>query len=176
MDIDRAGRPTPILDELIANAWPAQIDVEHEGWRFRWNSGVSRRANSVLAIGSNELVPELVAEAEAFYRRRGCPPRFQVSTASAPDRLAEYLASRGYIPEAQTLVERAATDEVIKRTGAGSWEICATDRPTDEWFHSRSWRTMTARGGCTKGPVLLSITSTATSRPDSQGRLMVNGG
>jgi ribosomal protein S18 acetylase RimI-like enzyme len=137
--------PTPILDELIANAWPAQIDVEHEGWRFRWTSGVSRRANSVLAVGSDELVPELVAEAEEFYRRRDCPPRFQVSTASAPDRLAAYLAARGYIAEAPTLVERAATDEVIDRTGAGAWEICATDRPSDDWFDAY-WAMESSRG------------------------------
>ena len=137
--------PTPLLDELIASAWPAQIEVEREGWRFRWTSGVTRHANSVLAVGSDDLVPDLVAEAEEFYRARRSPPRFQVSTASAPDRLAPYLRSRGYTSEARTLVERATTDEVLDRTGTGSWAMRVTDSPTDDWFDTY-WAVESSRG------------------------------
>ena len=105
----------------------------------------ARRANSVLAVGSDDLVPDLVAEAEEFHRARRSPPRFQVSTASAPDRLAPYLRSRGYTSEARTLVERATTDEVLDQTGTGSWAMRVTDSPTDDWFDTY-WAVESSRG------------------------------
>jgi hypothetical protein len=38
------------IEALAANAIPAAIVQELDGWRLRFNYGVTRRANSVLAI------------------------------------------------------------------------------------------------------------------------------
>jgi hypothetical protein len=61
---------------------------------------MTRRAKSVLASGAEDRIPELVAESEKLYRRRGAIPAFQVSTASAPSSLADYLTNRGYLTTA----------------------------------------------------------------------------
>jgi hypothetical protein len=42
------------IEELAANAVPPAIAQELDGWRLRCNSGVTRRANSVLAARHGE--------------------------------------------------------------------------------------------------------------------------
>lgn len=125
------------LDELMANAWPPLVVERRSGWRFRWTKGLSRRANSVLAVGADERTPQLVAEAEHFYAAHNASPRFQVSTASAPKTLASYLDGRGYERSGLTYVEQAPTADVFSRTRstqADAFQFVVTDRPTDEWF------------------------------------------
>src|ERR1700722_13104649 len=126
--------PMPEVDELMANAWPPAEESRHRAWRYRWTFGVTRRGNSVLPIGADEHLPELVAEGEDFYRRRGAVPRFLVSAASAPSSLAEYLLERHYVADALTFVALASTKEVILSTSDNGWAAQATGRPTDAWF------------------------------------------
>lgn len=134
----------PLLDELMANAWRPLTEEAHGGWRYRWSHGVTRRANSVLAVGTTEAVEDLVARAEDFYGQRGAPTLVQVSTASAPRGLAAYLQSRGYRSTARTLVEEATTAAVIEQTKSRfDIEISAT--PTDEWFDTY-WSVESTRG------------------------------
>ena len=38
-----------LVDELAANAWAAHTNQIVDGWRLRWNDGVTGRANSVWA-------------------------------------------------------------------------------------------------------------------------------
>ena len=94
-----------ILDELMANAWPPVVVEDHAGWRFRWAQGVTRRANSVLAVGADDSVPALVAKAERFYERRRATTTFLVSAASAPPSLVDHLARHGYESSARTTFE-----------------------------------------------------------------------
>lgn len=77
-----------LLDELMANAWRPLTEEVRGGWRFRWTQGVTRRANSVLAIGTAEPAEDLVAHAEDFYGQRDATTLVQVTTASAPRGLA----------------------------------------------------------------------------------------
>jgi ribosomal protein S18 acetylase RimI-like enzyme len=135
----------PLLDELMANAWPPVVVELRHGWRFRWALGVTRRANSVLAVGSDGDLAELISEAEAFYGGLGAPTLIQVTTASASPNLVPCLEERGYRPTARTFVERAATDDVLDRTRAGSFEIETTEAPTDEWFETY-WSVESTRG------------------------------
>lgn len=123
-----------LLDELMANAWPAEITEYAENWRLRWTRGLSRRANSALATGGDD-VPSLVDRTEGFYRARDAPPMFQVSTASAPGDLAPYLATRGYVPSARTLVATASTAALIEsiRVPSGR-EVVMSPTATDAWF------------------------------------------
>jgi N-acetylglutamate synthase len=135
----------PLLDELMANAWRPAVVETYGGWRYRWAEGVTRRANSALALGTGGSIEELVARAEAFYGKRGAPTLIQVSTASAPPSLATYLHERGYRSTARTLVEAAATREVLARTGPSAYEIEVTEAPTDEWFNTY-WSVEATRG------------------------------
>lgn len=124
----------PLLDELMANAWRPAVVESYGGWRYRWADGVTRRANSALAMGANGSVAELVARAEAFYGKRRVRTLIQVTTASAPPGLATFLQERGYRATARTLVEQAATRDVVERTRRSEYKIEITAAPTDEWF------------------------------------------
>lgn len=97
------------IEALAANAIPAAIVQELDGWRLRFNYGVTRRANSVLAI---QAAPTLrIADAlplvEQFYHRRNQPARFQICPASQPAELDAELAARGYALLTPTYVQTA---------------------------------------------------------------------
>jgi hypothetical protein len=134
----------PLLDELMANAWRPRVVENHGGWRYRWADGVTRRANSALALGVDRSVGDLVERAEAFYGERGAPTRIQVSTASAPRDLVPYLQARGYQPTARTLVMMARARDVVDRTGS-TIELAITESPTDDWFRTY-WSVEATRG------------------------------
>lgn len=97
-----------LIEELAANAVPAAVIQEIDGWRMRFNMGATRRANSVLAAHDGEMLSldERLALAEAFYARHGLPCRFQICPASRPAGLAEALLARGYrsVPAAHVQV------------------------------------------------------------------------
>lgn len=128
--------PLRLLDELLANAWPPQLLRLDRGWHLRWSSGVTRRANSALAVGGEEALEEHIDVAEAFYLGHRSTPMFQVSTASAPTSLAERLVARGYGGRDRTIVAQSATAEVLAATDGGPWANTATARVTDAWFET----------------------------------------
>jgi ribosomal protein S18 acetylase RimI-like enzyme len=134
-----------VLDELMANAWPPEVVLWSNGWRLRWASGVTRRANSALVAGGGEHFDDCILAAEAFYRSRGATPTFHVTAASAPPELVRFLLSRGYEPSARTFVEHAFVERVIARTGAGAWSVDATPRANDAWFDAY-WEVESLRG------------------------------
>ena len=147
-DVERpyaaAMQGVPLIDELMANAWRPRVVETHSGWRDRWTDGVTRRANSVLAIGTDGDTHGRVDRAEAFYRARGAPSTIQVSTASAPMDLVACLEARKYRPSARTLVKEAATRDVVSRTRALN-EIDIAEAPSDEWFDAY-WSVEGSRG------------------------------
>lgn len=98
-----------LIEELAANAVAPAVAQELDGWRLRFNWGVTRRANSVLAArhGPGLGLAEKVAAAEGFYRRRALPARFQLCPASRPAGLDALLAERGYTTGPPTLVQTA---------------------------------------------------------------------
>src|SRR6476659_10553808 len=104
------------LDELAANAWPAQVQQGLESWRIRATDGVTRRANSVLTAGPIPRYQDWLHHIEDFYGRRGLPPRFQVSDGS-PAELDPLLQSHGYEVEATTGVLVAEAQSVIANAG-----------------------------------------------------------
>jgi GNAT superfamily N-acetyltransferase len=133
-----------LLDELMANAWRPKVVETYGGWRYRWADGVTRRANSALAVRADARVGELVDRATAFYGQRGAPTLIQVSTMSAPQSLIAYLHAHGYRSTARTLVESAATQDVIEGTRP-TLEIEITQTPTEEWFRTY-WAVESTRG------------------------------
>jgi ribosomal protein S18 acetylase RimI-like enzyme len=98
-----------LIEELAANAVPPAIAQEVDGWRLRYNYGVTRRANAVLARSAGSAMPlaEKIAYVERFYARRNLPARFQVCPASLPHDLDAVLADRGYTVPTPTSVQVA---------------------------------------------------------------------
>lgn len=86
------------VEAYAANAVPSSHLRIVDGWRLRYNHGVTRRANSVLAEGHGAGTPldAKLAEVEAFYRHFGVSPRFQVTPVSQPEGLVEALRAHGY--------------------------------------------------------------------------------
>jgi ribosomal protein S18 acetylase RimI-like enzyme len=124
------------LDEFVANASPAAIVQVMDGWLLRWNWGVTRRANSVLASGDlgRVDVATKLQFAEEFYRRRGLRPRFQVSPATPPA-LVALLDQGGYNIDASTFVQTATVSDVFLRTaGAPSFPVELTASFSDAWL------------------------------------------
>ena len=95
-----------LIEELAANAWPADVVQHLDGWRVRYAHGVTRRINSVwpnLDFGRHPLADK-IALVEAFYARRQAVSRFQICPAAQPEELDSVLAARGYAPDAPTHV------------------------------------------------------------------------
>jgi GNAT superfamily N-acetyltransferase len=127
-----------LIDELAAEAWPAPVVEEVDGWRLRWGGGVTGRANSVWPRRAGGAIPlgERIEAAEAFYRSRGGPPLFQLSPASRPTGLGEELAARGYSVSKPTSVEIASTRDVVERTAGGRQPVRIDTRPDESWFET----------------------------------------
>ena len=110
MDTERIAH----LETLAADALPAQVCERLDGWRLRYNGGVTRRANSVLAEYAGALsLEEKLRQAEAFYARSGAKARFQLCPASQPANLDEVLAQQGYLREPGAKVQVADLSTVM---------------------------------------------------------------
>lgn len=125
----------PELDALIASAWPPATEEHFDGWTFRYTSGVTRRANSVLALNEPTDMLAAVVAAEAFYERHGLPATFMFSDASSPDALSATLVDRGYVSSATTCVLSASAEEAaaaLVTEYAG--RFITSHEPSDDWF------------------------------------------
>ena len=105
-----------LIEELAANAVPAAVTQELDGWRLRFNAGVTRRANSAYAPrhGGTLGLDEKIAAAEAFYRRRAALCRFQLCPASRPTELDRELEARGYRDTTATFVQTGPLSNMLK--------------------------------------------------------------
>ena len=120
------------LDLSAERVWPpARIQLQ-EGWRCRLDRGVTRRANSVLAVDwkGRDLDSALVG-VEDLYRDAGLTPCFQVTAQAQPEDLDDILAARGYAKGGASLVQRcdlealsATRDPTVTLTETASpvWE------------------------------------------------------
>jgi GNAT superfamily N-acetyltransferase len=108
-----------LLDELAANAWPARVQQALEGWRLRATGGVTRRANSVFTAAPLPAYAGWLESIEEFYRRRGLPPRFQISDGS-PEGLDAFLEAHDYEGEAYSLVQTAGAQVVAESARAAT--------------------------------------------------------
>jgi ribosomal protein S18 acetylase RimI-like enzyme len=110
------------LEELAANAWPAEVVQPLDGWRLRFTQGVSRRVNSVWPNRNDNHYPlsEKVALVEEFYGRYNLPARYQICPAAQPVELDAVLAGRGYTVDAPTQVQSAEVATVLQRASNNS--------------------------------------------------------
>ncbi|MHB8572101.1 MAG: GNAT family N-acetyltransferase [Candidatus Dormibacteria bacterium] len=149
------------LELLGLRAWPAPEEEALGSWRLRFAGGVTRRANSVLALppasapGADSFdISESIAGVEAAYSRRGLPARFQVSDASWPPDLRRELQDRGYVESDRTVVMTAAVVTGGEGTGA-DWKVTRTGEPDRHWLDA--WWAVDGRGGETEMGVASAI-------------------
>jgi N-acetylglutamate synthase len=125
------------LDHLMADAWPPTVSEIVGRSRLRWASGFTRRANSCLAVGDDDEIPEIVARATEFYSMRHAEPVFMVSTASAPPLMASHLRSLGFESTARTLLQTASSAAVAASCdGANAFVVESATEMTDAWFET----------------------------------------
>ena len=83
------------LENLCADAWPAQVDEPLGEWRLRAAGGYTGRANAALAVGGPGMPVAAALDAvRAFGERTGTAPRVQVPMGSPWDRA---VAGEGWI-------------------------------------------------------------------------------
>ncbi|MDQ0915454.1 GNAT family N-acetyltransferase [Paenibacillus sp. V4I5] len=99
------------IDTVASNTWPAESSISIDNWLLRASQGVTKRANSVLAIGEYPNDPNWLAKIEQFYQELGLPAIFHISDAS-PEGLDEILHTKGYVLETPCLMMTAASRQV----------------------------------------------------------------
>lgn len=91
------------LAAVSARSWAAPDTAPLGGWTLRAAAGFTRRANSVLPLGSPGLpLDQALAAANDWYGARGLPTLFQITDAEAE--LDAELEARGWGREAAALV------------------------------------------------------------------------
>lgn len=133
--------PDPALvlevEERAFRAWPAAEVEELDGWRLRFNVGVTGRANSVWpnAVTGARPLEERLDRVEAAYTSHGLPPKFQICPAACPSDLDAALTERGYGPEAAaTSVSCASVEQVLGRLETADQEVALSESMSDAWF------------------------------------------
>ncbi|KAA3643043.1 MAG: GNAT family N-acetyltransferase [Chloroflexi bacterium] len=126
-----------LIEELAANAWPAETVQTLDGWRMRYTGGRSRRINSVwpnLELGDIPLEEKLDL-VEDFYRRKAQIPRYQMCPAAQPTDLVEILEQRGYTADAHTQVQISTLGFVLPRVETElSDQVEITNQLPDDWL------------------------------------------
>lgn len=120
------------IEHAAVVAWPALDTAMIGAWLWRSSSGGSGRANSVSCLAEPGVdVEAAVADAEARYRERRAPARFQITDVALPGDLDLFLASRGYeaYDTCTTLARPLTTADAAMPPG-----ILLTDRPCADWF------------------------------------------
>ena len=121
------------LQRIASDGWPALERVALGSWELRAAAGVSKRANSVLPLGSPGVPLEpALATIRTWYDDRGLTARVQVPLPREAGLDAE-LERRGWLLEdvSDVLVADLRT---IPR-GAGIWpDVTVEDQPSARWM------------------------------------------
>ncbi len=178
----------PELDALIASAWPPEVVEHFDGWMFRYTSGITRRANSVLALNEPADVPAAIVAAEAFYERYGLPATFMFSAASSPGALKALVVDRGYVSTSTTCVLSARAEDARKALAAEyPGRFVTSDEPRDDWFDTYWAVDPGNRFNATAAPIIRDVLLRPVSRAvfvsafrddavESVGQVVIGGG
>ncbi|GEK22745.1 GNAT family N-acetyltransferase [Cellulomonas xylanilytica] len=124
---------------LVESAtWPPARVVDVDGWRVGLSGGLTRRANSVLPLGTPPDVTAALDRVEELYATEGQPSIVRVCRAS-PRGLDDLLALRDYEVMSRTDVLVRELDGIephrgAVRTAAGPVRVSVADHPGDEWL------------------------------------------
>ncbi|WP_263732511.1 GNAT family N-acetyltransferase [Cellulomonas sp. SG140] len=130
--------PEPPGALVEAATWSPAHMVDVDGWRVGLSAGITRRANSVLALAAPSDLAGALARVEALYRQESLPATFRVGSESRPWDLDLLLEDRGYTTVTTTdVLVRAAHDPTH-----GSAErpprpagLHVGDDPEEDWVH-----------------------------------------
>ena len=142
--IERAGMGSPLSlrireIELAANAtWPAKEQVRLGDWILRASGKFTKRANSVLAIGSPGIdLDAAIDEVVNFYSTRSLTPTFHIALPTYVE-LGGSLKERGWKSDISVDVMVANIDEVVPtsrtRSSRANESVEISDSPSDEWI------------------------------------------
>jgi len=135
MDLELVRR----IEGYAAQAWPAGEVAALQGWSLRYNSGITRRANSVLAEahGPEGNLAQKLGQVEAWYAERNQPARYQLCPASEPPNLDLILAARGYRATATTLLQVASLTTMVSNSGViENITLRCMDAPDGAWLQA----------------------------------------
>jgi ribosomal protein S18 acetylase RimI-like enzyme len=126
------------LETAAADALAPAEEVRVDGWRLRFNHGVTRRGNSALpeARGRRSLARKL-REVRGYYAARGTAARLQLSSASRPAGLDAALEARGWrYEEGARVLTRAPSDPPPDgglATDAAGGDVLVAAEPDDAY-------------------------------------------
>jgi ribosomal protein S18 acetylase RimI-like enzyme len=119
------------LQRIASDAWPA---VEREwlgAWELRAAGGWTKRANSLLPIGSpGRPLDEALAEVGSWYAARGLPALVMVPLPLCEE-LDSVLAGRGWGREAAVDVLVADLPAVERHSGV---DVVVAEHPSADWL------------------------------------------
>lgn len=146
------------IDAAMAQAWPPLVAHNIGGWTARFARGVTRRANSVLLLGTPPDTAVAVDEAERFYSARGLPATFLVSEASTPDLVIAELQQRGYCGVAETMVLHRPTATVGLDVGTtpAATDVVVSATVSELWFDSY-WEADAHRRGAMQKSTMFNV-------------------
>lgn len=125
--------------------WPAADSTELDGWLVRRNAGVTLRANSVLPKSAPFDLGRALDYVENLYAAHDIAPSFQISPTVQPSDLDAYLDARGYTVRNPTLVQCAATSDVLAKLPESSIDVNISTTPSADWMDC--WWRIDGRGG-----------------------------
>lgn len=124
------------IEEVAADAVPAAVVERLGGWRLRFNHGVKRRPNSVLANADDGTLDAAtkIGRAEAFYASHGLRARFQLSPTSVPGGLDALLADRGYLRVPESVCVQVATLDAVPEAVTSAPGLALLSQPSEAWL------------------------------------------
>ena len=122
------------IESCAADSLPTRELEIYDGWRLRFNDGVGRRANSVLAEKSGAIgLEQKLAYAENYYAGHELATRFQINIASQPTELAELLIKKAYEKAPGAKVKTADINTLGSKTALQKVDIFS--RANDIWLN-----------------------------------------
>lgn len=121
------------VDRAFAAAWPAAEAEARGGWLHRASAGVTRRANSALALARPADLDAQLAATVGWYAAHGLVPRVQLGPEAHRLGLVDEVAARGW------QLGDGACDVLVRplaRADAVAPDVHVEHReaPTDEWL------------------------------------------
>ncbi|MFT0804118.1 GNAT family N-acetyltransferase [Bacillus swezeyi] len=123
-----------LIEKLAVNAWPSYIQQVVGQWKVRATFGVTKRANSVHAIGSIPKNQNWLQIIEQFYKEKSISPCFYISEIS-PMELDRLLEAKGYKKLDEFLVMTASCSSILKNVDLENrFTINSTSEVVDKWI------------------------------------------
>lgn len=137
--------------------WPPLRVVEtSDGWRAGLSGGVTRRANSAVALRVPADVVRAVDEVEALYAAEGQRAVIRVGGATVDDVVDRELDRRGWATRSAADVlarELDGDDEQAPHAGAGDVDVTWAREPDEDWLGTY----LAVKSGGAHGEVLRGI-------------------